>query len=343
MSEAKSGRMDEDVNLGIYDGQVVHDDVNRTLIAADKVILLGEQNRLPYFPDDQRLRKLHAADPLVLFTWKVLKKLPENLREALIDEPVSLTLVHGDELLYFKDYRCHQALHIGRRRQTIYLPELLVHAAEEKGYDHWAIAEGIIYSGWMLLDYLLMLSVLRSYQLIARTTPARRLTESLLRSLVEDHNPHRREHVDEGRSEVVEFVDGYKSGLVRIEPAEVADTDPIDLAREVFDPEVEQRWAQNKMERIAKVFNYPRMFLFDRDIIHGVARECAKRQRQDISPQSFADLLHDYRDSLRFDDDSLMATFGKGVVPKPRATFLLQVVTLGARGLRGFFVALPVR
>ena len=95
----------------------------------------------------------------------------------------------------------------------------------------------------MLLDYLLMLSVLRSYQLIARTTPARRLTESLLRSLVEDHNPHRREHVEEGRSEVVEFVDGYKSALVRIEPEEAAETDPVELAREVFDPGIEQRWA----------------------------------------------------------------------------------------------------
>ena len=336
MEEVKSGSCDGDVNLGIFDGHVPHVDVNRTLNVADKVILLGEQNRLPYFPDDQRLRKLQAADPLVLFTWKVLKKIPQNLRDALIDEPISLTLVRGDDLLYFSDYRCHQALHIGRRRQTIYLPELLLHAAEDKGYDHWAIAEGLIYSGWILLDYLLMLDVLRSYQSLVRSTPGRRLNASLLRTLVEDYNPHRREHVEEGRSEVVEFVDGYKSALVRIEPEEAAETDPVELAREVFDPGIEQRWAQDKMERIAKLFNYPRMFLFDRDIIHGVAREVAERQRQDIAPKSFADLLHDYRDSLRFDDDPLMATFGKG---KPRATFLEQVVQLGARGLRGFFVA----
>ena len=93
------------------------------------------------------------------------------------------------------------------------------------------------------------------------------------------------------------------------------------------------------MERIAKVFNYPRMFFFDRDIIHGLARELAERRGQDIAPRSFADLLHDYRDSLRFDPEPLMTGFCKGVVPKPRAMFLRQVVELGGRGLRGFFEA----
>ena len=339
MVEVKYGSVDVDVNLGISDGHVAHVDINRTLNAADKVILLGEQNRLPYFPDDRRLRKLHAADPLVLFTWKVLKKIPESLRSALIDEPICLTLVRGDELLYFENYRCHQALHIGRRRQTIYLPELLLHAAEDRGYDHWAIAEGLIYAGWMLLDYLLLLHLFRSYQAIARLKPARRLTEAMLRQLVQERNPHRREHVDEGRSEVVEFVEGYKNALVRIEPEEAAEAEPMDLAAEFFDCEVEQRWAKDKMERIAKLFNYPRMFLFDRDIIHGVARQLAEGKGEDIAPKSFADLLHDYRDALRFDDDPIMASFGKGLVPKPRATFLESVVRLGARGMRGFFVA----
>jgi hypothetical protein len=337
--EAEAEFAGESVNLGIFDGEVNHAEINRAITAADKVILLGEQTRLPYFPDDVRLRKFHAGDPLVLFLWKVLKKIPSNLRDALIDEPISLTLIHSDELLYFRDYRCHQALHIGRRRHTIYLPEVLIYAAEEKGYDHWAIAEGLIYAGWMLLDYLLLTNVLKSYQGIARKTPRYRLGEVLLLKLVEQHNSHRRDSVDEGRSEVREFVEGYKDELIRIDGAEAAESDPVELAHLFFATTIEQKWARDKMERIARIFNFPRMFLFDRDIIHGAARELAKRQNQDITPRSFGDLLHDYHDDLRFERDPLMTTFGKGVVPKPRAVFLQRVVQLGAKGLRGFFSA----
>ena len=328
-----------EVNLGIYDGEVSHQDVNHAINAADRIILLGEQPRLPYFPEDVRLRKLQAGDPLVLFVWKALKKIPATLRNAIIDEPISLTLIRGDELLYFRDVRCHQALHIGRRRHTIYLPQLLLHAAEEKGYDHWAIAEGLIYGAWMLLDYLLLANVLKAYNEIAKDNPSCRLTEQMFLRLVEEHNVHRREHVDEGRSEVREFVDGYKSRIIRIEPAEATEADPINLAHEFYDNGIEQRWARDKMERIAKLFNYPRMFQFDRDIIHGAARELAVRRDLNVAPETFYDLLHDYRDSRRFEPDPLMTSFGKGVVPKPRAMFLEQLVQFGAMGLQGFFKA----
>ena len=329
----------ESVNLGIFDGEVGHVQINRAISAADKVILIGEQTRLPYFPDDMRLHKLHTGDPLVLLLWKVLGKIPSNLRDALIDEPISLTLIRGDELLFFRDYRCHQALHIGRRRHTIYLPEVLFHAAEEKGYDHWAIAEGLIYAGWMLLDYLLLTNVFKGYQEIVQKIPGYRLGELLLLKLVEQHNPHRRDSVDEGRSEVREFVEGYKDELIRIDGAEAAASDPVELAQDFFNTAIEQKWARDKMDRMAQIFNFPRMFLFDRDIIHGAARKLAERQNQDIRAQSFGDLLHDYRDDLRFETDPLMTNFGKGVVPKPRAVFLEGVVQLGGKGLWGFFAA----
>ena len=327
------------VNLGIFDGQVAHEEINRAIAGADKAVLLGEQTRLPFFPEDARLRKLHAGDPLVLFLWKVLTKIPTNLRDALIDGPVSLTLVRDDSLLYFRDCRCHQALHIGCRRRTVYIPEVLFHAAEERGYDHWAIAEGLIYTGWILLDYLLLTDVLAAYQVLVRATPNYRLGERLLTQLVEQHNRHRRESVDPGRSEVNEYVDGYKGRLIQLAGPEVAADEPAELALGLFDAEAEQRWARDKMERIAQVFNYPRMFLFDRDIIHGAARELAERRGQEIEPRSFADLLHDYRDAVRFEPDPLMTSFGKGVVPRPRALFLRRVVELGEKGLRGFFAA----
>ena len=152
-----------DVNLGIYDGDVPHPEINEAISLADKVILFGEQTRLPHFPEDERLPKLHAADDLVLLFWKVLNKIPDNLRRALIYGPVSLTLVRDDALLSFRDYRHHQAVHIGRRRCTVYMPEVLLKQAEESGYDYWAIAEGLIYAGWMLLDYMLLVDVLTEH------------------------------------------------------------------------------------------------------------------------------------------------------------------------------------
>ena len=328
-----------DVNLGLYDGEVSHERINAAVARGRKTVLFGDQTRLPYFPDDDRLPKLPANDPLVLLFWKVLHKIPENLRLALIDAPLSLTLVRDDTLLHFEDFRCHQALHIGCRRRTIYLPEILLHAAEDRGYDYWAIAEGVIYAGWMLMDYLLLVDVLAEYAEQVRRLPGYRLGEALQARLVGDHNAHRREHVDAGRSEVAEFLGGYRTRLLAVTPEQVAATDVSGLARAIFDSAMEQRWAHDKMERIAQVFNFPRLFLFDRDIIHGTARELAEARGLEIEPRTFADAMHDYRDAQRFEPHPLMTTLGKSVIPKPRAIFLQTVVGLGVAGLRGFFEA----
>ena len=327
------------VNLGIFDGQVAHAHINGALALAPKVILFGEQTRLPYFPDDQRLPKLHAGDPLVLLFWKVLQKIPDTLRYALIESQLSITLIRGEGLLYYDNYRCHQAVHIGRRRHSIYLAEVLLHEAADKGYDHWAIAEGIIYASWMLLDFLLLVDLFKSHRKMARQVPNYRLGEPQFLKLIGRHNLHRRDSVDQGRSEVREFVDAYKGELVRYSTSDVAAGDPVELAHQVFDAQCEQRWAYDKMARIAQVFNYPRMFLFDRDIIHGIAHDLAVRRGEDIAPQTFADALHDYQDAQRFDPKPLLAAFCKGVVPKPRAAFLEKVVELGEPGLRAYFEA----
>ena len=328
-----------DVNLGIYDGDVPHREINQAVSLADKVILFGEQTRLPHFPEDVRLPKLHAADDLVLLFWKVLNKIPDNLRRALIYGPISLTIVRDDALLSFRDYRHHQAVHIGRRRNTIYMPEVLLKQAEETGYDYWAIAEGLIYAGWMLLDYALLVDVLTAHGSGPANTSGRagRLSEPYLRAYVRTHNRHRRPHPERAKCELEEFIDGYKSAVVHVGALNAFSTEPLEIAREVFDTELEHRWSQSKMERIADIFEYPRMFLFDRDIIHGAARDAALRRGQEIAPASFADVLHDYRDALRFDPAPLMTTFCKGIIPKPRAIFLQQVVELGRRGLHGFF------
>ena len=343
-----------ETNLGILDGAVSHDEVNHAITGADRVILFGQQTRLPHFPDDRRLPRLHAGDERVLFFWRVLKKIPATLRRALIEAPVSITLVRGDTLLCFRDVRHHQAVHLGRRRRTIYLPELLMQQAEEKGYDYLAIAEGLIYAGWMLLDYLLLVDVLTHFghRAMRRASPdaeqeaegtwdwsGLRLSEPLLRRLVLDHNRHRRQHPEAGKSEVEEFIAGYRAALIRVEGLNSRSREPWEIGRDLFDDHLEQRWAQMKMERIAEVFDYPQMFLFDRDIIHGAARDLAERRRQPLEPRSFGDALHDYRDANRFDRHPLMTEFCRGIVPKPRAQFLRTIVELGVAGLRGFFDA----
>ncbi|MDA0334248.1 MAG: hypothetical protein O2782_03690, partial [bacterium] len=148
-----------------------------------------------------------------------------------------------------------------------------------------------------------------------------------------------RVHPEAAKSETEEFIEGYRRALIRVQGVNTWTHEPWEIARDVFHPELERRWAKAKMERIADMFEYPRMFLLDRDIIHGVALDLALRQGHNIEPVSFADALHDYRDAQRFDPRPLMTEFCKGIVTKPRAVFLTTVVDLGAAGLRGFFHA----
>ncbi len=326
-------------NLGIFDGEVRHDEVNHTLAGAEKHILYGEQTRLPFFPDDDRLPKLHSGDRLVLLFWRVFGKVPVALREALLAVPFSLTLVRGGAFLFYGDSRRHQALHLGCRRRTIYVPEGLLLAAEERGYDYWAIAEGLIHAAWMLLDYLLLVDMIAAYAAQVAALPGLRFNEPLQVRLVRAHNRHRRDAVDDRRSEAVEFALGYRTRLLGLPPAQAAAGEPHALARRLFDTDTEMRWAQGKTERLAQAFNFPRMFLFDRDIIHGAARAEAERRGEDLAPADFTAALHDYRDALRFDPHPPLDALGRARVPRPRALFLRQLVALGGPGLRGFLAA----
>ena len=106
------------------------------------------------------------------------------------------------------------------------------------------------------------------------------------------------------------FADAYRARLLALRPDRVVGEDCFGLAHELFDVEIERAWALDKMERIAQVFEFPRLFHFDRDIIHGLAREMAEARQQSVDPGTFADVLHDYRDALRFERDPLKTTFG---------------------------------
>ena len=106
-----------EVNLGILDGDVPHADINRSIAGADRVILFGEQTRLPHFPEDQRLLKLHSG--LVLLFWEVLKKVPEHVRpdrapgyRQLVAEPASMGETARQEL-----HQVHRSAAAARRRR----------------------------------------------------------------------------------------------------------------------------------------------------------------------------------------------------------------------------------
>jgi hypothetical protein len=191
----------------------------------------------------------------------------------------------------------------------------------------------------MLLDYLLLADVLRAYREQVQELSGYRLGEALQFKLVSRYNRHRRDSIEAQRSEVGEFVEGYGRALLGVAPERVLAEEPFALARSLFAPALEERWARDKMERIAQVFNFPRLFLFDRDIIHGTACQLALRQGQEVEPRSFAEVLHDYRDALRFEPRPLKTLLGRSLMPKPRAVFLEQVVGLGIKGLSGFLAA----
>ena len=70
----------QEVHLGIYDGDVPGDEVNGAIATAEKPILSVSRRACPTFPRTSRLPKLRSGHPLVLLFWEVLKKVPEHVR-----------------------------------------------------------------------------------------------------------------------------------------------------------------------------------------------------------------------------------------------------------------------
>ena len=114
------------------------------------------------------------------------------------------------------------------------MPQTVVQEAASKGYDYWAIAEGVIYSGWMLLDYLLLVDVLKSYSDAVESSGGFKLSEPYVRAYTKEHNRHRRFHPEKTKSEIEEFVEGYRSAFLRVEPVRARSDEPYELARQVL-------------------------------------------------------------------------------------------------------------
>jgi hypothetical protein len=157
---------DERPNSGLREGVIIHADVNVALRGHRKTVIFGQQTRLRagVLLDDEKLDRFHAGHDLVKFFYGGVRQLPEYLLDALLDWGINVTLVKRNDLLVFRHVREHQYFHAGRTRKTIYMPEKAIEAAAEKGYDYWAISEVMIQESWPLLDYHLLIELMRRAQ-----------------------------------------------------------------------------------------------------------------------------------------------------------------------------------
>jgi len=316
---------DDRPNSGLREGDISHAEVNGALRRHQKTVIFGQQNRLRdgRLMEDEKLPRFHAGHELVKFFYGAVRQLPEYLVEALLGWGISITMVKGDELLVFHHAREHQAFHAGRTRKTIYMPELVIREAYDKGYDYWAISEVIIQEAWSLLDYLLILELIRRSQqrLLERFT----LGHAFLRRTVEQLNKHLNLNEGDEENEFELFFGRYSDSFYGMN-REIIGQDPYEIADGIFDEELERKWASNKLYEITEAFQYPTYYNIDRDIVHPAAFKQAERRGLPVEPETVDDILHDLKDVARF-----------GVSAQIKSDKLLDMlIDMGEPGIRGY-------
>lgn len=327
---------DDRPNSGLREGGITHAEVNEALRLADKRVIFGQQTRLRLglLMEDDSLRRYHAGHDLVKFFYGAIRQIPEALLDAILAAGISVTLVTGRDLLAFRDVRAHQSFHTGRTRRTIYMPEQIVESAFRKGYDYWALSEVIIQEAWPLLDYILILELVRRVQVKLRQVllPGISFIKDTLRGL----NKHRldpsetlraegRVTVDPKDDEFMLFYGTYAAKFLAWD-RRLLERDPYDVADEVFDEGVERQWAAWKVDAITHTFSFPTYFALDRDIVHPAAYDLAARYGQATAPATVDQIVHDLGDAARF-------RLGRQVKTEP---LLDQLIDLGAPGIRAF-------
>ena len=316
---------DQRPNSGLREGEISHAEVNDALRLASKTIIFGQQNRLRnglVLDADERLPRFHAGHDLVKFFYGGIRQLPDYLLDAMLAAGISVTLVKGCELLVFHDVRCHQSLHVGRVRKTIYISDKLLQGAFEKGYDYWALAELLIQEAYPLLDYLLIVELARrcQSQLHKRLTLSYYFIKDTLRRL----NKHRRELDETEDNEFAHFFCHYAEEFYSWD-GKICDQDPFELAAAIFDEERERLWASNKIYTIRAALKYPDYFDLDRDIVHPLAHARAAELGQSTAPRNVAEMIHDLEDAARFKVSRQIKT----------DRLLEQLLQCGAAGIRG--------
>jgi len=177
----------------VKEGDVTHEEANAAIAAAEKTIIFARQNRLRdgVLLDDAKLRRFAAGHQNVKFFYSAVRQLPEYFLDALLANDISVTLVVDRGLLCFKDVRNWQAVHIGRTRRTIYLPEKLLAVAVNNGYDYWSIAHLVVTQGWKLLDFVLLYELVEAVRKMALARSTTVVGYSTFRRLMRELNRHR--------------------------------------------------------------------------------------------------------------------------------------------------------
>ena len=310
-------------NSGLREGNISHAEVNEALWGLPKTIIFGQQNRLLADGGGRASRPVPCRSRPGALLLRRGRQLPEYLTDALLASGVSITLVKSDDLLVFHHPREHQSFHTGRTRKTIYMPELAMLEASQKGYDYWAISEVIIEESWALLDYLLILELIRRCQqhLHEHFT----LGHAFVRGTLERLNRHREVNENTRDNEFQIFFDFYKADLFRFDRS-LLERDPYDLADEIYDEEQERTWASNKLYNTTTAFSYPTFYNVDRDIVHPAAFRIAANRGQPVAPETIDDILHDLRDAARF-----------GAGAQIRSDELMSMlIERGEPGIRGY-------
>ena len=327
---------DDRPNSGLREGDISHAEVNEALRLAPKTVIFGQQTRLRLglLMEDETLPRFHAGHDLVKFFYGAIRQIPDVILDGILGAGISVTLVRQRELLAYKDVRAHQSFHTGRTRRTIYMPEHVLQAAFNAGYDYWALAEVIIKEAYPLLDYVLILEFVRRMQVRMHQVllPGISFIKDTLREL----NGHLkdpaarlraegRQTLDPKEDEFGEFYGHYAEHFKSWDQS-LCERDAYDVADEIFNEATERRWAEWKVDHITHTFSYPTLFQLDRDIVHPAAYEQAGKQGQPTEPVTVDDLLHDLGDLARF-------RVGRQVKTEP---LLDRLIDLGAPGILGF-------
>jgi hypothetical protein len=316
---------DDRPNTGLREGAIPHAEVNDTIRANPKTIIFGQQTRLRngQLMPDEKLPRFYAGHDMVKFFYSAIRQLPPYLIDALLDNNVSVTLVQGPSLLVFHHTREHQSFHVGRTRRTLYIPEMVLREAFEKGYDYWAISEIIIQEAWPLLNYLLILETVRRLQdhLKTRYTIGYYIIKDTLRRL----NKHLDDNDDKKEDEIRVFFRYYANALYRLRPS-IRERDPYDITDEIFDESREHFWSHLKLYDLCEIYQYPTYFAIDRDIAHTAAFRLAEELSLPLEPQTTADIMHDLWDEARFKLSRSLRT----------EDLLEKLILIGADGMRDF-------
>ncbi|MBT3343748.1 MAG: hypothetical protein HN712_03600 [Gemmatimonadetes bacterium] len=323
-------------NSGLREGGVTHARVNEEIRFAPKTVIFGQQTRLRLglLMEDETLPRFHAGHDMVKFFYGAIRQIPDIILDAILAAGISVTLIRERNLLAYEDVRAHQSFHTGRTRRTIYMPEQVLAAAFDAGYDYWALSEVIIQEAWPLLDYVLILELVRHVQVKLRQVnlPGISFIKDTTRAL----NKHLKDPSATLRAEGRFFVDpkedefmlfyGHYGPRFLEWGRDILDRDPFDMVDEIFDEGVERQWAAWKVDLITHTFNYPTFFQLDRDIVHPAAFELAEKYGQPVAPITVEEVIHDLSDVARFRQ-------GRQVKTDP---LLDQLIDAGAPGILAF-------